>query len=102
MGSNAMAKDPDRLSKDRIDFVKRLFAVTVSVGFAGQLSHIIASAPHPTEHHLDVWPLFVSSWRPSLLLLSSVCAVVASWDGYLAAVDAYKLNDAPRFYIDLL
>lgn len=87
-------------SKSRVDFVKRLFAVTVSVGFASQLSRLLPQ-PQGNGHTLHLLPVLERQWRDLILDLVSIIAVVASWEGYLSSVRMVPINDLGRFYIDI-
>jgi hypothetical protein len=80
-------------SKQRVDFVKRFFAVVVSVGFATQLSKIIFAQG---AEQVDL-----SGWRGIVLLLASLVLVVGSWEGYLHTVQGQPLKLA-RFCLDIL
>ena len=83
---------------DRVDFVKRLFAVAISVGFATQVSRIIQEQQTSHRALLSV----ASDHRVGLiLLLASLFIVVGSWEGYLASIRGKPLDDTIRFYIDI-
>jgi hypothetical protein len=80
---------------DRNDFIKRLFAVVISVGFA-------TTVPSTLQ-----WIVTFSSpdrvvARSSALLLASLLLVVQSWEGYLASVRLYPLKDIMRFIFDII
>lgn len=83
-------KPLEELSKDRSDFVRRLFAVAVSVGFAGHITTFrwIAEFSTPSPE--------------SALLFIAMTFVVASWDGYLRSLQSDPLTDFPRFVLDIL
>jgi hypothetical protein len=91
-----------KLAGDRVDLVKRLFAVTISVGFATQLSKIIFDPRYVAGPELNIVSIATDHWRDGLLLLVAMVAVVASWEGYLKAVDRSPLEDRGRFYIDII
>jgi hypothetical protein len=84
----------------REDFIKRLFAVTLSVGIANQFSHVMLDPSAVVDHHLT-WHPFYDKWRDLLLLLISLIIVVSSWEGYLQAVLRNPLEDAGRFWVDI-
>jgi hypothetical protein len=80
---------------DRNDFIKRLFAVAVSVGFATTATTTL------------LWIVTFSlpdraGARSSALLLASLLLVVQSWEGYLASVRNYPLKDRVRFIFDII
>jgi hypothetical protein len=79
---------------DRNDFIKRLFAVAVSVGFA-------TTAPSTLQWMVTFALPDRAAARSSALLLASLLLVVQSWEGYLASVRNYPLKDRMRFYIDI-
>lgn len=91
---NMTAAEADA-AEDRNDFVKRLFAVVISVGFA-------TTVPSTLQ-----W-IVTLSWpdrgvvRSSALLLGSLLLVVQSWEGYLASVRTYPLKDITRFILDIV
>ncbi len=78
----------------RADFIKRLFAVAVSVGFASTVSKMewITEQSLPTTEEIN-----------ELIVLSmALMATFLSWDGYLASINRKPLNDTPRFWIDIV
>ena len=78
----------------RGDFVRRLFAVAVSVGFAATLTEmewvVKGSLPNKPESE----QLFI--------LFTGLVATVLSWDGYLVSIESKPLNGYWRFAIDIL
>jgi hypothetical protein len=84
-----------KAADDRNDFIKRLFAVAVSVGFA-------STAPNTLQWIVTLTLPDRTIARSSALLLMSLLLVVQSWEGYLASVRNYPLKDRPRFYIDII
>jgi len=89
------------LAVDRVDFIKRLFGVTISVGFANQLSKIVFDPHYIQGSELQIGAIATDHWRDGVLLIIAMIAVVASWEGYLKAVGSIPLGDAARFYIDI-
>jgi hypothetical protein len=87
-----------KLAKERADLVRRLFAVTVSVGFAAQLTRIVSASIIGGQL---VWPKFWEHWHELVLLFISMVAVVGSWEGYLISIERTPLKDRTRFYIDV-
>lgn len=82
-------------AEDRNDFIKRLFAVVISVGFATTVPNTLQwivtfSRPDPVGA------------QSSALLLASLLLVVQSWEGYLASVRTYPLKDLTRFILDII
>lgn len=77
----------------RSDFIKRLFSVAASVGFATQ----IGAQPWVKQGRFpDVAEL------PILLtLVGSIIVVVRSWEGYFETISRIKLKDRTRFYLDI-
>ena len=87
-----------RICENREDFMKRWFAIAISVGFATALSHmpwlngggIFESAPIDWEQIKQVARLAVA-----------VVATILSWEGYLLSISNKPLVDHKRFYIDV-
>ncbi len=78
----------------RADFIKRLFAVAISVGFATTLTKMkwVENGSWPAD----------CEWEQLAILATGLIATVASWDGYLASIKAKPLNGYWRFVIDIL
>lgn len=87
----------ERKSEIRVDFVRRLFAVAVSVGAASKLSQIFA-----VGNKDPVTSILLEHSREFSLLFISVVAVVLSWEGYLISVRRVPIEEPPRFYLDVL
>jgi hypothetical protein len=78
----------------RADFIKRLFAVAISVGAATSFVQM--------DWVKDgVWPN-VSDWERLAILAVGMFATVLSWDGYLVSIDSKPLGDYWRFTIDII
>jgi hypothetical protein len=78
----------------RADFIKRLFAVAISVGFATsfvQLGWV----------QQGTWPKS-EEWERLFILATGMFATVLSWDGYLVSIDSKPLNGPGRFSIDII
>jgi len=89
-------------SDERKDFVKRLFAVTISVGFATQLAQIIGHLdPGSGARHLFA-SITPSQWQELGLLVGSIFAVVLSWEGYLISIHRDPVETRARFYLDVI
>jgi hypothetical protein len=85
---------PDPVAVDRSDLIKRLFAVSLSVGFATQITRmawLIAGRAPSSEDIPDL-----------ILLITSLIIVVLSWDGYLPVLRRYPLKDRQRFFLDIM
>jgi hypothetical protein len=91
--------EPTSTAKAREDFIKRLFAVTLSVGVASQIVRIMFDPSHISPEY--DWSSALHQWRTMLLLLISLIIVVSSWEGYLGAIERIPLEDAFRFWIDI-
>jgi hypothetical protein len=85
----------DSSSEFRADFVRRLFAVAVSVGFAAHVGTLSWIASLPTLSS-------AASGKTSALLILAMVTVVASWEGYLASIKKHPLRDVWRFYLDIV
>lgn len=77
----------------RADFIKRLFAVAVSVGFAATFVDMdwVKSGSLPNR----------PEWEQMAILFTGLVATVLSWDGYLLSISNKPLTDYPRFWIDI-
>ena len=77
----------------RSDFIKRIFAVAISVGFAATLSNMrwISLGQWPSDAEIE----------QIMRLLVAFMATVLSWEGYFVALDQRPLNGLPRFIIDV-
>jgi hypothetical protein len=79
---------------DRNDFIKRLFAVAISVGFANHIDQLkwMATLSSPDQ----------KTAQYSALLLVAVLTTVLSWEGYLTSLRDRPLLDRTRFFIDIV
>ncbi len=77
----------------RKDFIRRLFAVAISVGFATTLVRMewVENGELPAGAEID--QLFI--------LFLGLIVTVLSWDGYLASIEKKHLNGDGRFWIDI-
>lgn len=89
------------VSNSRQDLIKRLFAVTISVGFATQLSRIVFEPSFISGNQLNLGPMFAARWKEVGLLLISLITVIGSWDGYLSSTARRPLEDKFRFFVDI-
>jgi hypothetical protein len=80
-------------AKIREDLIRRLFAVTISVGFAATLAAMPfiqhATYPSPPE------------WEQIAILLTALVTTILSWDGYLYAIAHRPLLGGSRYLIDI-
>jgi hypothetical protein len=83
---------PSEVAKNRADFIKRLFAVTVSVGFANQLIQMkwVKDNQFPG----------VGEFPHIIFLVLGLFLVIQSWEGYFVTLEDRPLEDPARFYID--
>jgi hypothetical protein len=81
-------------AKIRDDFMRRLFAVAISVGFASAFSNMgwVKQARYPDN----------SETNQLLVLFIAFYATIQSWDGYLLSIQTKKLYGEYRFAIDIL
>lgn len=100
-GDDCMAAEDARLSNERknredsrADFLRRFFAVAVSVGFASQLK--------------DAFGFILAGARPgsgnathAFLLVFAMVVVLGSWEFYFRAISRNPLNDFSRFFVDI-
>lgn len=90
------AKDDSQKAQasSRADFMKRLFAVAVSVGFASPLTRMvwIEKGTLPTD----------VEWHQIAILATALLATIGSWEGYFSAIDNRPLKGVIRFVIDII
>jgi hypothetical protein len=79
---------------DRLDLVRRLFAIAISIGVGATLvkADWIKNGDWPSGKEVE----------QICIVLLALVATVLSWDGYLGSVRKKPLNDWPRFTIDVL
>jgi hypothetical protein len=97
-GENPNPHYPERKAtkpaENRADFIRRLFAVTVSVGFANQLI-----AMHWVQDRK--WPPEATEIPHIIFLLLGLWLVIQSWEGYFSALQSRPLERPLRFYVDV-
>lgn len=78
----------------REDFIKRLFAVAISIGVATSFVGMqwVRNGVFPT----------MDEWEHLAILATGMFATVLSWDGYLYSINAKPLNGTGRFTIDIV
>lgn len=91
---SAVAKEPHELrAETREDFMKRLFAVAISVGFGFAVTRMEwvqkATVPQAPER------------GQIAIVLTALFATVLSWDGYLLSIRGKPLYSTWRFGIDI-
>lgn len=77
--------------KDRLDLVKRFFAVAVSVGFAGRIIGLERTCASPFDQREAIARLIVG-----------LIVVILFWDWYHRDIERAKYRYAPRFVLDVL
>jgi hypothetical protein len=83
----------DHWAKERLDLVRRLFAIAISVGVGAAL----VKTGWVTEGHFP----HRNEWEQIAIVFLALFATVLSWDGYLMSVRKKPLHDWPRFTIDI-
>ena len=83
----------DAQVRSREDFMKRLFAVAVSVGFASPLTRMdwIANGTAPDK----------GQWHQIVILVTALLATIGSWEGYFSAIGSRPLKGVWRFFVDI-
>jgi hypothetical protein len=78
----------------RLDLVRRLFAVAISIGIGSAIVGArwvkVGDMPNQAE------------WEQITIVILALFATVLSWDGYLISVHKKKLYDKLRFTIDVV
>lgn len=87
------------LAKNREDFMKRWFAIAISVGFATALSNMpwLKSGVGLSRDLPVDWDQVRQCFR----LAAAAIATILSWDGYFQSISNKPLTDSPRFFIDI-
>jgi hypothetical protein len=89
-----LKSEPNERGKVRDDFIRRLFAVAISVGFVATLIDM-------PWVKADRWPTHLEA-NQLLILLTGLSATVLSWEGYLLSIQRKPLNSGfVRFWIDI-
>jgi hypothetical protein len=95
-GIGAIERGGETLADDRKDFVRRMIAVAVSVGFAGRLVKM-----NWISGNALVWPPSGNEQMELWRLAVGIFVVVSGWEWYHRDVRDRPLNYAARFYIDV-
>lgn len=77
----------------RLDLVRRLFAVAISLGVGAAIVRAGWITQGRLPHGQEIEQIAI--------VLLALFVTVLSWDGYLMSVDKKPLNDWPRFAIDV-
>ena len=101
MPAKAESEKPTERAKSRVDFIKRLFAVAVSVGAATPVSRVLSAQSNSDAHTINILSVLSGHWRSLLLLFISLVTVVLSWEGYYGTLEGLPLEDPLRFYLDI-
>jgi hypothetical protein len=94
-GIGNIERDGTNLADDRKDFVRRMFAVAISVGFAGRLVQM-----NWIKGSQFVWPT-ATEWIVLLRLVVGILVVVSGWEWYHRDIRVRPLKHPWRFYIDI-
>ena len=86
----------DSHAQIRQDFIKRLFAVAISVGFATSLVSLSSGWLNDNPR----WPT-PPEWQQLILLITALAATVLSWDGYLLSIQKRPHKGFWRYIIDI-
>lgn len=80
--------------KNRADFIRRIFAVTVSVGFASQLISMewVKNGGFPNNEE----------FTHCIFLLVGLLLVIHSWEYYFFSLEKRPLKTRRRFYTDVV
>jgi hypothetical protein len=97
--TEAEAKARAELGSNRADFMKRWFAIAISVGFATALSNM-PWLKNGTIFDTNL-PVDWDQVEQCARLTTAVIATILSWDGYFQSIANKPLTDGPRFAIDV-
>lgn len=86
-------KSENDKAEGRADFLKRFFAVAISVGFAAKLIEMNFLL------HLDFSDS--ANTQQLLLLFISISIIMGSWDFYFTSIKDRPLYDRGRFFLDI-
>lgn len=97
--NDAASKAIVDLGNNRADFMKRWFAIAISVGFATAISSM------PWLKHGVIFnqnlPIDWEQVKQCARLTTAVIATILSWDGYFQSIANKPLTDGTRFSIDV-
>lgn len=92
--STELSAEEKARSDGRADFMKRFFAVAVSVGFASKISDLTFLFSFTLPTHQQIQQL--------ALLIIAMVIVVGSWEFYFNSINKRPLVDFSRFVIDII
>src|SRR5512132_2449080 len=78
----------------RIDFIRRLFVVAITVGVASRIGSMEWFVAHR-------WPTRLE-WHAIALLAVGLAAIIESWEGYFASIAERPQRTIARFIIDIM
>lgn len=78
----------------RLDFIRRLFVVAITVGFASRITGMEWFTAHR-------WPTR-PEWQAIALLAVGLAAIIESWEGYFASIGNRPQKTITRFIIDIM
>ena len=93
LGGNR-ASLPESEMEHRIDFIRRLFVVAITVGFASRIGSMEWFVAHR-------WPTR-PEWQAIALLAVGLAAIIESWEGYFASIAERPQRTIARFIIDIM
>jgi hypothetical protein len=93
LGENR-ASLPESEMEHRIDFIRRLFVVAITVGFASRIGSMEWFVAHR-------WPTRLE-WHAIALLAVGLAAIIESWEGYFASIAERPQRTIARFIIDIM
>jgi hypothetical protein len=92
--AKSVKTEPEVQAEARADFIRRLFAVAVSVGFASTLSKMAWIQKEVLPNQAECGQLAI--------LATGLVATVLSWDGYWMSINRKPLFSVWRYRIDIL
>jgi len=95
-GIGEIERGSDTLADDRKDFIRRMFAVAVSVGFATRLVTM-----NWIKGEKLIWPLSHNEKMELFRLIVGIFVVVSGWEWYHRDLRDRPLKSPWRFYIDV-
>ncbi len=88
-----MASKKHLSAEGRQDFMKRFYAVAVSVGFASKIGDLKFLSDFAVPSYQQLHQL--------ILLIFAMVVVVGSWDAYFQSIKEKPLTDLRRFALDV-
>lgn len=83
----------EQIADNREDFMRRWFAIAISVGFATTVVNMrwVGEGEWPTQ----------SEWDQLCRLGVALIATILSWEGYLLSIKKKRLYEIARYFIDI-